>query len=134
MGSTAEDPETIVPKKQSTAAKKARATQKAGGGKYIEVLAGQTCGDPLDPFGVLPGVCARPPHSTWEPHSQNRDFDVEAWTRRMTAEQAAAEDRWAALTEEERAEAERRAFEEAYDDGRTGADELEDARAWKWED
>lgn len=134
MGSTAEKPETTVPKNQPTAAKKARAVQRAAGGKHTALLAAQTCGKELDPFGVYEGSCARAPHSPLEPCSRNRDFDVERWKEQAAAEQATAEARWAALSPQERAEEERLAFEEAYDDGRTSADELEDARAWKWED
>lgn len=123
-----------MPKKQSTAAKKARAVQRAGGGKYTVLLAGQVCGETLDPFGVLPETCARPPHSTWEPHSLDRDFDVEAWKRLASMEEAEEMARWAALTPEQRAEEEYRALEEEYDDGRTASDDWEDARAYKWED
>jgi hypothetical protein len=123
-----------VPKKQSTAAKKARTVQRTAGGKHTALLAGQICGRTLDPFGVYPETCARAPHPQTEPCSPDRDFDVRAWQERADAEQAAAQARWDALSSEERAEAERLAFEEAYDDGRTGADEWEDARAWKWED
>jgi hypothetical protein len=132
---TAENPENTVPKNQTTAAKKARAVQRAAGGKHTTLLrAAQTCGKDLDPFGVYPGTCAREPHSAWEPCSLDRDFDVQEWKQKAAAEQAAAETRWAALSTEERAEQERLAFEEAHDDGRTATDEWEDARSYKWED
>lgn len=40
-----------MPKKQPTAAKKARSIQRASGEKYTNVLAGQVCGETLDPWG-----------------------------------------------------------------------------------
>lgn len=123
-----------MPKKQTTVAKKARAVQRAQGGKHTMLLAGQTCGKALDPFGVYEGTCARAPHPAPEPCSPNRAFDAEAWKTQAAIEQDAAATRWAQLSDEERAEQERLAFEDAYDDGRTGTDELADARAWKWED
>lgn len=103
----AENPETMtVPKKQSTAAKKARAAQDTAGGKYTALLAEQApvCGQQLDPFGVYPETCARPPHPHHEPCSQNRDFDIAAYQERVAAECAAEEARRAALTPEQRAQ------------------------------
>ncbi|MBE4790325.1 hypothetical protein [Streptomyces caniscabiei] len=116
-----------VPKKQSTAAKKARAAQQAGGGKYTAVLAAQSgpavCGQRLDPFLVLPETCARRPHPHDEPCSTDRDFDAVAWKRRVAAEWAAEEARRAALTPEERAEEDERAREWEYDEMRAAADD-----------
>lgn len=113
-----------VPKKQSTAAKKARAAQDTAGGKYTALLAEQAvCGERLDPFLVLPETCARPPHSQQEPCSSDRDFDVEAWKRRVAEEWAAEEARRAALTPEERAEEDERAREWEYDEMRAAVDD-----------
>jgi hypothetical protein len=113
-----------VPKKQSTAAKKARAVQREAGGKHTALLAAQAvCGERLDPFLVYPGTCARPPHPTEEPCSKDRDFDVEAWKARVKAEWDAEEARRAALTEEERAEEDERAREWEYDEMRAAADD-----------
>ncbi|CAK7288571.1 hypothetical protein [Streptomyces misionensis] len=104
-----------VPKKQSTAAKKARAVQKAGGGKYTEVLAGQTCGQSVHPLDDAMGICARPPHSTWEPCSTDRDFDPAAFHQVEGERWAAEKARWEAMTPQERAEAELRFQESLYD-------------------
>lgn len=123
-----------MPKNQNTAAKKARAIQRTSGGKYTVLLAEQTCGKGLDPFGVYEGTCARPAHHETEPCSDRRDFDAEAWKKRATAEREAAEARWNALTPDQRAEQEWRVFEDEYDDGRTVSDDWEDARSYKWED
>ncbi|WP_399559567.1 hypothetical protein OIA45_49000 (plasmid) [Streptomyces chartreusis] len=124
-----------VPKKQSTAAKKARAVQRAAGGKHTALLAEQAvCGEQLDPFGILPETCARAPHPDDEPCSKNRDFDAAGWRERVKAEWAAEEARRAALTDDQRAEEARLAFEEEYDDGYTATDAWEDARSYKWED
>ncbi|MEU6602412.1 hypothetical protein [Streptomyces flaveolus] len=75
-----------MPKKQSTAVKKARTTQRASGGKYTEVLDVQTCGETLNPFGELPETCARTPHSTWEDSSEDgysrRDAKWSSWSAR----------------------------------------------------
>lgn len=112
-----------VPKKQSTAAKKARAVQRAAGGKHTALLAEQAaCGERLDPFLVYPGTCARPPHPHQEPCSEDRDFDIAAWKQRVAAEWAAEEARRAALTPEERAEEDARAREWEYDEMRAAAD------------
>jgi hypothetical protein len=113
-----------VPKHQPTASKKARAVQREAGGKHTTLLAEQNvCGETLDPFGVLPGTCARPPHSHQEPCSANRDFDVEAWKQRVAAEWTAEEERRAALTPEERAEEDERAREWEYDEMRAASDD-----------
>jgi hypothetical protein len=115
-----------VPKKQSTAAKKARAAQRQTGGKHTTLLAAQTCGERLDPFLVLPDTCARAPHPDHEPHSKDRDFDAAAWQRRVQAEWDAEENRRAALTPEERAEEDERAREWEYDEMRAaGADDFD---------
>jgi len=106
-----------VPKNQSTAAKKARAVQRAAGGKHTALLSAQTCGRRLDPWGVYPGTCARAPHPAQEPCSPDRGFDAVAWREKAAAEWDAAQARWDALTPEERAEAEQLAREEEYDDG-----------------
>jgi hypothetical protein len=110
-----------VPKKQSTAAKKARAAQQAGGGKYTAVLAAPSglamCGQRLDPFLVFPETCARPPHPHDEPCSTDRDFDAAAWRQRVAAGWAAEEARRAALTPEEQA----REWEQ--DEARAAADD-----------
>jgi hypothetical protein len=116
-----------VPKKQPTAAKRARAAQKAGAGKYTAVLAAQSgpavCGKQLDPFLVFPETCARPPHPHDEPCSTVRGFDAAAWKRRAAAGWAAEEARRAALTPEERAEEDERAREWEDDEARAAADE-----------
>jgi hypothetical protein len=116
-----------VPKKQSTAAKKARAVQRAAGGKHTALLAAQAvCGEQLDPFLVLPDTCARAPHPDHEPHSKDRDFDVQAWQQRVQAEWDAEEARRAALTPEERAEEDERAREWEYDEMRAaGSDDFD---------
>ncbi len=135
VGPSARTRRDIVPKRQSTAARKARAVQRATGGKHTVLLAEQAvCGARLDPFLVYPGICARPPHPEEEPCSANRDFDAVAWKARVQQEWDAEEARRAALTDEERAEEERLAFEEGYDDGRTASEEWEDVRSYKWED
>ena len=123
-----------MPKKQSTAAKKARAVQRETGGKHTVLLAEQTCGKSLDPFSVSTRGCARPPHPDTQPCSENRDFDAVAWQQRMDAEWAAEEARRASLTDDERAEEARLAFEEDYDDGYTATQVWEDARSYKWEE
>ncbi|MEU7338737.1 hypothetical protein [Streptomyces sp. NPDC007074] len=110
-----------VPKNQTTAAKKARAVQREAGGKHTALLASQVCGEDLDPWGEYPGTCARTPHSPWEPHSADRDFDIKAWRRKADAEQAAEDARRAALTPEERAEEDERAREWEYDEMRADA-------------
>ncbi|MBP5918694.1 hypothetical protein F3K34_43710 [Streptomyces sp. LBUM 1486] len=113
-----------VPKKQSTAAKKARAAQQAGGGKYTAVLAERAvCGERLDPFLVLPETCARAPHPQDEPCSPDRDFDAVAWKGRVAAEWEAEEARRAALTPEERAEEDEWAREWEHDEMRAAADD-----------
>jgi hypothetical protein len=115
-----------VPKKQSTAAKKARAVQKAAGGKHTALLAEQAvCGNQLDPFGVFPETCVRAPHPQQEPCSTNRDFDIEAWKQRVAAEWAAEETRRAALTPQERAEEDERAREWEYEEMRAAADDFD---------
>jgi hypothetical protein len=116
-----------VPKKQSTAAKKARAAQRQAGGKHTDLLAAQAvCGERLDPFLVLPGTCARKPHDFREPCSENPDFDIEAWKSRVAAEWAAEEARRAGLTPEERAEEDERAREWEYEEMRAaGADDFD---------
>lgn len=106
-----------VPKKQSTAAKKARAIQRAAGGKHTALLAEQTCGEKLDPWGEFPETCARAPHALPEPHSEDRNFDAAAWRAELDAQEAEAQRQWEAMTSEERAEAEELAYEQAYDDG-----------------
>lgn len=112
-----------VPKKQSTAAKKARAAQQDAGGKYTTLLAGQTvCGEQLDPFGVFPETCARPPHPHNEPCSKDRDFDIEAYRQREAERWAAEEARRAALTPEERDEEDQRAQDEYDAEGQAYAD------------
>ena len=123
-----------MPKQQTTASKKARAAKRANGGKHTELLAAQTCGSRLDPWGIEPATCARPPHPDGEPHSENRDFDVAEWQAEAAAEQAAADAIRAPLSGAEREESERLAFEEEHDDGLTASDAWEDARSWKWED
>jgi hypothetical protein len=112
-----------VPKKQTTAAKKARAVQRQAGGKHTTLLAAQVCGEQLDPFLVLPETCTRPPHPRHEPCSPNRDFDIEAWKKRVAADWATEEARRAALTPEERAEEDERAREWEYDEMRAAADD-----------
>ncbi|MFM9780369.1 hypothetical protein [Streptomyces scabiei] len=90
-----------VPKKQSTAAKKARAVQQAGGGKYTAVLAEQAvCGKLMDPYLEFPETCARPPHPQDEPCSLERDFDAAAWKERVTAECQRDEEDWVARERE----------------------------------
>ncbi|MEU6016948.1 hypothetical protein ABZ826_23725 [Streptomyces sp. NPDC047515] len=123
-----------MPKKQTTAAKKARAVQRETGGKHTALLAEQTCGKSLDLFSVYTRACARAPHPDIEPCSENRDFDAAGWHERVNAEWVAEEARRAALTDDERAEEARLAFEEEYDDGYTATDAWEDARSYKWED
>ena len=112
-----------MPKKQSTSAKKARAVQREAGGKHTALLAVQTCGKRLDPWGVYPETCARAPHPEQEPCSLDRGFDAVAWREKTAAEwEKAAADwpaeqaRWEALTPDERAEAEQLAREEEHDD------------------
>lgn len=113
-----------MPKNQPTAAKKARKVQRQAGGKHTTILAEQAvCGEQLDPFGVLPETCARPPHPTQEPCSEDRGFDAEAWKARVKAEWDAEEARRAALTPEERAEEEERAREWEYDEMSAAADD-----------
>lgn len=112
-----------MPKKQSTAAKKARAVQRESGGKHTALLAEQTCGERLDPFLVFPETCARAPHPHDEPHSENRDFDAAAWRQAEAARWAAEEARRAALTPEERAEENERAREWEDDEMRAAADD-----------
>jgi hypothetical protein len=113
-----------VPKKQTTAAKKARAVQRQAGGKHTALLAEQAvCGERLDPFLVYPGTCTRPPHPQQEPCSEDRDFDVTAWKQREAEAWAAEEARRAALTPEERAEEDERAREWEYDEMRAAADD-----------
>lgn len=123
-----------MPKKQSTAAKKARTAQTSTGGKYTVLLAEQTCGKSLDPFSDSSRGCARAPHPDTQPCSENRDFDASGWQERVNSEWAAEEARRAALTDDERAEEARLAFEDEYDDGYTATDAWEDARSYKWED
>jgi hypothetical protein len=113
-----------VPKKQSTAAKKARAVQRQAGGKHTTLLAAQNiCGERLDPFLVYPGTCERAPHDPQEPCSADRDFDIEAWKARVAAEWAAEVVRRDALTPEERAEEDERAREWEDDEMRAAADD-----------
>jgi hypothetical protein len=112
-----------VPKKQSTAAKKARAVQRATGGKHTVLLAEQTCGEQLDPFGVYPQTCARAPHPHDEPHSEDRNFDATAWRQRVAAAWAAEDARRAALTPQERAEEDERAREWEYEEMCAAADD-----------
>lgn len=113
-----------MPKKQPTAAKKARALQRQAGGKHTALLARQAvCGEQLDPFGVLPETCARAPHPHDEPHSENRDFDAAAWRQRVADAWAAEEARRAALTPEQRAEEDEQAREWEYDEMRAAADD-----------
>jgi len=114
-----------VPKKQNTAAKKARAIQRDRGGKHTDLLAQQVCGERLDPFLVFPETCARAPHPHDEPHSLERDFDVKAWRQREADQRAAEEARRAALTPAERAEEEDRAREWEYDEMRAAADDFD---------
>lgn len=99
-----------------------------------EVHDAPACGKQLDPWGEFPDTCARPPHADGEQCSKNRDFDQAAWQHRVTAEWAAAEARWNALSPDQQAEAKRLQWEEEYDDGRTASDDYEDARAYKWMD
>lgn len=103
-----------MPKKQTTAAKKARATQNSSGGKYTALLAGQTCGQPVHPIDDL-GTCARPPHPADEPCSLKRDWDPTEWKQREEVRAAEARARWAAMTPEERQDAEDRHREWLYD-------------------
>lgn len=113
-----------VPKKQTTAAKKARAVQREAGGKHTALLAAQTvCGERLDPFLVYPQTCARAPHAHDEPHSEDRGFDAKAWRQREADRWAAEDARRAALTPEERAEEDERAREWEYDEMRAAADD-----------
>lgn len=113
-----------MPKKQTTAAKKARAIQRQAGGKHTTLLAEQTvCGERLDPFLVYPETCARALHPHDEPHSKDRDFDAKAWRQRVADTWAAEEARRAALTPEERAEEDERAREWEYDEMRAAADD-----------
>jgi hypothetical protein len=113
-----------VPKKQPTAAKKARAVQRQAGGKHTALLAEQTvCGERLDPFLVYPETCARAPHPHDEPHSEDRNFDAKKWRQRVADTWAAEDARRAALTPEERAEEDERAREWEYDEMRAAAGE-----------
>ncbi|MYW49613.1 hypothetical protein [Streptomyces sp. SID161] len=105
-----------MPKKQSTAAKKARSVQDSTGGKYTALLAAQVCGEDLDPFGVYPGTCVREPHPDTEPCSPTRDFDLAGWKERESVRAAEARARWEAMTPQEREEAEGTACEMGYDD------------------
>ncbi|MFC9891471.1 hypothetical protein [Streptomyces pilosus] len=102
-----------MPKKQTTAAKKARTLQKADGGKYTTLLAAQTCGEPVHPIDDL-GQCARRPHPADEPCSLTRDWDPTAWKQQEAARAAKARARWEAMSDEEREEAEALAREELY--------------------
>ncbi|MFD7995546.1 hypothetical protein [Streptomyces mexicanus] len=104
-----------MPKKQSTAAKKARAVQRTSGSKYTEALSGQVCGWSVHPLDESLGVCARPPHSPWEPCSTDRDFDPTAFYEAESQRMAEAKTRWAAMTPQERAEAEAKFQESLYD-------------------
>lgn len=110
-----------VPKKQTTAAKKARAVQREAGGKHTALLAAQVCGEQLDPFLVFPETCARAPHPHDEPHSEDRNFDAKAWRQRVADMWAAEEARRAALTPQERAEDDERAREWEDDEMRAAA-------------
>lgn len=112
-----------MPKKQSTAAKKARAVQREAGGKHTALLAGQMCGERLDPFLVYPETCARAPHPHDEPHSENRSFDVASWRQREADAWAAEQARRDALTPQERADEDERAREWEYDEMRAAADD-----------
>jgi len=113
-----------VPKNQPTAAKKARAIQRAAGGKHTALLAEQAvCGERLDPFLIDPGTCARPPHPHQEPCSGDRDFDIQAWKQRVAADWAAEVVRRDGLSDEERAEEDERAREWEYDEMRAAADD-----------
>lgn len=133
-----------MPKNQSTAAKKARAIQRTTGGKHTAFLADQVCGRYLDVWGVgaegplapiySEDTCNRAPHSSAEPCSADRDFDVEAWKREV-AENVAEQQAWIAkLNNQEKADLDRQAFEDDYDNGRTASEAWEDARSYKWED
>ncbi|MET7713764.1 hypothetical protein [Streptomyces sp. NPDC005407] len=119
-----------MPKNQTTASKKARAAQRATGGKYTTHLreAG-VCGQQIDPWGELPDTCARPPHAG-HVHSLDPNFDAGAWDRATAEADAAAAAAWDAMTPEEQEESELRTFEEEHDDGRTASDDYEDARAY----
>jgi hypothetical protein len=100
-----------VPKKQTTAAKKARAIQREAGGKYTTLLAAQAvCGEPVHPLDDL-GACARPPHPADEPCSLERDWDPTEWKARAKAAWEAEEARRAALSPEERADEDEQARE-----------------------
>lgn len=112
-----------MPKKQSTAAKKARAVQRESGGKHTVLLAEQACAERLDPFLVFPETCARAPHPHDEPHSENREFDAAAWRQAEAVRWAAEEARRAALTPEERAEENEQAREWEDDEMRAAADD-----------
>jgi hypothetical protein len=102
-----------VPKKQTTAAKKARTAQRASGGKYTTLLAGQTCGQPIHPIDDL-GTCARPPHPADEPCSLKRDWDPTAWKAKEAARAAQATARWEAMSPAQREEAQELAREDLY--------------------
>ncbi|MFJ1827378.1 hypothetical protein [Streptomyces sp. NPDC088178] len=123
-----------MPKQQNTASKKARALQRTVGGKHTTHLrTAKICGKQLDPYGVFPETCVREPHTSG-PCTDEPGFDQAAYDEQVAAEQAAAGARWNALTPEERADEERRQFEEEHDDGRTATDDYEDVRAYKWDD
>ncbi|GHC37193.1 MULTISPECIES: hypothetical protein [Streptomyces rochei group] len=103
-----------MPKNQSTAAKKARALQRAAGGKHTALLAGQTCGQPVHLIDDL-GSCARPPHPADEPCSLQRDWDPSQWKKREATRAEEARARWEAMSPAERQDAEDRHREWLYD-------------------
>ena len=104
-----------MPKKQTTAAKKARAAQRTAGGKYTDLLAGQVCGQSVHPLDDSLGVCARPPHSSWEPCSKDWGFDPVEFYRAEGERLAEQQARWEAMSPVEREEAEARHHEWLYD-------------------
>lgn len=93
-----------------------------------------TCGRITDPWGIEDDTCNRPPHPDSEPCSEDPHFDAQKW-RQQTEEEAATQHALIVqLTEQDRSDIDRQAFEEGHDDGRTAADDDEDARSWKWDD
>lgn len=91
-----------------------------------DLLASTTVGPWIIPEGTC-GYTHLIDHDDYRPcpHPDNHDhpchigpdFDIKAWQAKRDADYAAAEARWAALTPEQRAEHERLAWEDAYDDG-----------------
>lgn len=100
-----------MPKQRTAATQRARATQRAAGGRYTAHLraAADICGHTLDPWGDENSPkCQRPPHAVpGYGCSEDPDFDEAAWRAELASKDAARrkaeESRWHALTPEERA-------------------------------